>query len=293
MKLLRSLATYAYAPFLLLFVNGYAIYMVKQDQPKLLLLALFLATLGGSFLIERLIPYNESWNSSHDDQARDAAHGVVNEGLNYVTLLVLPALTLVLGAEGLWPHQWPFALQVAVSLLVLDAGITLCHFASHKIEVLWRLHAVHHSVKRMYSFNGLMKHPLHQILETSAGSLPLVLLGLPLDVAIALVFCVSIQLLLQHSNADYRIGPFKYLLATNEVHRFHHQKWAGIGDVNFGLVTNIWDHLLGTFQLEEREMFTSDELGIGKEPDYPNSYLQQLARPFASKRDTTEQMATD
>lgn len=76
------------------------------------------------------------------------------------------------------------------------------------------------------------------------------------------------------------------------MHRFHHQKWAGIGDVNFGLVTNIWDHLLGTFHLEARERFTSDELGIGEEPDYPNTYFRQIVRPF-SKREAIGRVDSD
>lgn len=75
---------------------------------------------------------------------------------------------------------------------------------------------------------------------------PLILIGLPVNVASLLAIAVAIQLLLQHSNADYRIGPAKYVLALNEGHRFHHLKWAGVGDVNFGLFTLVWDHLMRT-----------------------------------------------
>ena len=56
---------------------------------------------------------------------------------------------------------------------------------------------------------------------------------IPVPVAAALSLAVAVQLLLQHSNADYRIGPLKHVLALNEGHRFHHLKCAGIGDVNF------------------------------------------------------------
>lgn len=40
---------------------------------------------------------------------------------------------------------------------VADLGITLTHYASHKIGVPWRFHAVHHSVTRCYGRNGLTK----------------------------------------------------------------------------------------------------------------------------------------
>ncbi|MDP4505895.1 sterol desaturase family protein [Nonomuraea turcica] len=86
------------------------------------------------------------------------------------------------------------------------------------------------------------------------------------------------QLLLQHSNADYHVGAFKYVLALNEGHRFHHLKWAGIGDVNFGLFTLAWDHLLGTFSYDPARRFTSEVLGMAA--NYPTAYLAQLAERF-------------
>src|SRR5690606_40694847 len=107
-----------------------------------------------------------------------------------------------------------------------------------------------------------------------------ILLGLPTSVAYALALCVAVQLLLQHSNVDYRVGPLRAVLALNQAHRFHHLKWAGLGDVNFGLFTLIWDHLLRTYSYDPERRFTSDDLGMAAKPHYPNGYLAQLAEPF-------------
>jgi sterol desaturase/sphingolipid hydroxylase (fatty acid hydroxylase superfamily) len=171
--------------------------------------------------------------------------------------------------------------QVLGTILVFDFGITIAHWLSHHWGPLWRLHAVHHSVKRAYGLNGLMKHPLHQAVELTVGIAPMLLIGIPEQVAWALAFAVAIQLLMQHSNADYRVGPLRYILALNEGHRFHHLKWAGIGDVNFGLFTLIYDHLLlRTFSYDPDKVFTSDDLGIAKQPNFPTGYLAQLAEPF-------------
>ena len=74
---------------------------------------------------------------------------------------------------------------------------------------------------RLYSFNGLVRHPLHQMLDLAVGTLPLVLAGLPGDVAVLLAFAISMQLLVQHSNIDYSLGPFKKFLAIGPVHRLH------------------------------------------------------------------------
>ena len=116
-----------------------------------------------------------------------------------------------------------------------------------------------------------------------AGTTPLVAIGMPLDVGMLLGFAITVQLLLQHSNADMHIGPLRYILALAPLHRFHHQKWAGIGDVNFGLFTNIWDYVLGTAVYDPGKRFSSADLGIGKQPDYPLDYLGQLAAPFRTQ----------
>ncbi|WP_272969338.1 sterol desaturase family protein, partial [Alteromonas australica] len=160
--------------------------------------------------------------------------------------------------------------------------ITMAHYFSHKYKVLWRLHAVHHSVERMYGFNGLLKHPLHQAIELSAGTLPLLLIGMPLEIGALLGFSATIQLLLQHSNVDMRLGPLKYVWAVAPGHRHHHVKDGTRGDVNFGLFTHLWDHLLGTFvtNSNERPSPRDGELGIGSQPNYPQNYISQLFQPF-------------
>jgi sterol desaturase/sphingolipid hydroxylase (fatty acid hydroxylase superfamily) len=277
---MKTLVRYGYVPFMLLAINGAGIAIAASDGSKLWLLGLLVLAIASSFAAERVLPYREDWNTPHDDDRRDAVHAAVNETLTLGSVAALPVLTAVASIDGVWPHDWPFILQVLVAVLVADLGITLVHLASHKVPALWRLHAVHHSVKRAYGFNGLMKHPLHQTLETAAGVAPLVLLGLPTSVAYALALCVAVQLLLQHSNVDYRVGRLRVVLALNQAHRFHHLKWAGIGDVNFGLFTLLWDHLLRTYSYDPERRFSSDDLGMAAKPHYPNGYLAQLAEPF-------------
>ena len=101
----------------------------------------------------------------------------------------------------------------------------------HRAAWIWRFHSIHHGVRRLYGFNGLMKHPVHQLIETGSGMLPLLLLGIPQSVASAVAACVAIQLLLQHSNADYRSGPLKFVFANAEVHRFHHRAGTVNGEI--------------------------------------------------------------
>ncbi|MFX0577308.1 sterol desaturase family protein [Nocardia nepalensis] len=276
----QRLARYGYVPFMLIGLNGIGIALSSIGAPKFWLLLVLAVAIVASFLVERVIPYEADWNHDSNDTLRDRIHVFVNEMLILLSVTSIPLLAAIVPAPGIWPTSWPFICQVLIAILVADLGITLVHLASHKVGFLWRFHAVHHSVKRFYGLNGLMKHPLHQTIEMAAGVAPLILIGLPSNVAAALALSVAIQLLLQHSNADYRIGPAKYLLALNEGHRFHHLKFAGIGDVNFGLFTLIWDHLLRTYSYDPARRFVTDDLGMAAKPDYPTAYVDQLIYPF-------------
>lgn len=108
---------------------------------------------------------------------------------------------------------------------------------------------------------------------------PLLLLGIPSPVAAAVVFVVALQLLIQHSNADYRTGPFKYLLANAEVAGSIIARGAGQGDVKFSLFTTLWVQVLGTFiTYRNRSGLMSWESSI----DNPigEAYVTQLLEPF-------------
>lgn len=280
MVCLIMLAKILYVPLLLLGFNGLAVWLFTIGAPHWVLAPLLFLALWVSFTLERRIPYVEDWNKPHNDRFRDIAHFIVNESANVGSILILPMLAAMIPWTGVWPQTWPLWQQVLLAVIVADFGITIAHYYSHKWNLLWRFHAVHHSVKRMYGFNGLMKHPAHQAVEMVAGTTPLLLAGLPQDVAFLLAFAIAIQLLLQHSNVDMRIGPLRYLLALAPVHRFHHLKEAGEGDVNFGLFTTLWDRLLGTAYFDKKKAFSSEDLGIGDQPDYPTGYFVQLIKPF-------------
>jgi len=269
-----------YAPVFFFGFIGAGVYLLSQQASPGWLLVLLLTAIGVSTLCERLYPYRSAWNHGHGDTPRDVMHAVVNETLNVLSVTAIPLLAYVLPDTGLWPDHWPLGWQLLLALPIADLGITLVHYASHRSPRLWRLHAVHHSVQRLYGFNGLMKHPLHQMLEALGGTLPLLLCGLPQPVAVLLAFAISIQLLLQHSNVDMRVGGLRHVFAWAPVHRLHHLKYGTHGDVNFALFFSVWDRLLGTALHLPNYRLAEDDLGIGDSPYYPVAYLRQLRQPF-------------
>lgn len=195
-----------YAPGMLLGCVGVATWWVGYAAGSALwLLPGLVLAIALSWLAERCWPYDPAFNAPQGDAGRDAVHALVNEGLNLLAIGAIPLVAAWVPWQ-LWPTHWSVVAQVVLAIVAADLGITLVHYASHRWAWLWRLHAVHHSVTRMYGFNGLMKHPLHQTAEALGGVLPLLLLGMPYPVAAVLAFAIAIQLLLQHSNVDMRPG---------------------------------------------------------------------------------------
>lgn len=270
-----------YGTFPLVFIgfNGAGLWLIAMQSPAAARYGLLLLAVLTLLAIERLIPWQPAWNRNPGDAGADVLHAVVNSALTYGGISALPLLTRLLPWPSLWPQHWPLLVQVIAAILLLDLGISAMHHLSHRVHALWRFHAVHHAAERLYGLNGWMKHPLHQLLETGAGMTPLLLLGVTQPVAAAVAFCVAIQLLLQHANADYRIGPFKYVIATAEAHRFHHLRGVA-GDVNFGLFTTLWDHLMGSFRYQaEAAPRAPDAVGLAPSMS-ARSYAAQLVAPF-------------
>lgn len=284
---------YLYAPVFWFGFIGIAILAVDWYRLSLWTLIPFaLVAIATNFALEKVAPYDITWNINHGDRLRDVAHAIANESLTAVGLVALPFIAAFIPTFGIWPQHWPLIVQILFAIVFADMGITLAHYASHKIDWLWRLHAVHHSVKRMYGFNGLMKHPIHQTVESIAGIAPLLLLGASQTVVALVAFAVTIQLSLQHSNVDMRLGALRHVFAFAPLHRFHHMRYGASGDVNFGLFFTLWDKLLGTdYWAKDYRMSTLD-LGIGSQPEFPSGYIKQLTAPFKSAPKITSSKPT-
>lgn len=245
-------------------------------------LPLTLLGLLGTTLIERYIPFATDWNFPKADLSRDIVHAA----LNYVVVIIFMVSVITARHRGLlpelaiWPTRLPIAAQVLLAIIVSDGLMTGVHYLSHHSNWLWRLHSVHHSVERVYALNGLMKHPLHQLIGSSVGFLPLYIAGIPDPVAM-LAGHVSVSLFfLAHANADFRLGALNYIFAFAPVHRYHHLRRRRQAK-NYGITLIIWDHLCGTFMSKSA---TNDleltALGPEHESGYPRGFFDQLVVPF-------------
>lgn len=249
-----------------------------------------LLVLGLVFVLERLHPLEAVWNESRGDLGPDVGSIVlVALGLETVLKAISPAVaTWLIIAVGLpdrmggFPGRPPLWLETILVLLIVEFGKYWYHRLSHEHIALWRLHSVHHSVKRMHMLNGFRIHPLYHLVNHIVGVMPCVLLGASENALILHTVILSIGAALQHGNVKLRYGWLSYIFNTNELHRWHHSKKIKVANHNYGAVLSLYDVLFGTLYLRPGE--PNGELGIQYESVYPmNSYWKQLFVPFLWK----------
>ena len=283
MDAVRTLVRYAYAPFMMFGLIGAGYYVIAYEHSYLWLGAILAIALGTAFAAERISPWFSEWNESHGDETANVWHLAVYELSNINGVLLIPFITWLFPFQGIWPGHWSLFAQFLLAFVIADFAFMMVHYLSHRLPVLWRLHAVHHGVGRLYGFNGVIRHPLHQGLDMIVGTAPLVIMGMPVPVAILLGLAVSITLIVQHSNVSYALGPFEKHLAIGKIHHLHHVNWGEEGDCNFGLLFTHWDKLMGTFHPEPPRPITAKDMGIDEVPNFPKSYWEQLIFPFVYK----------
>jgi len=141
---------------------------------------------------------------------------------------------------------WPWV----VGLVGIDFLYYWWHRASHVVNVLWAVHAVHHQSED-FNLAVALRQPAFEALTIIPFHLPLALLGIEPWIYVS---CYAIDLIYQfwvHTELTGRMGPVELVLNTPSAHRVHHGIDAKYLDRNYGGILIIWDHLFGTYQREE------------------------------------------
>jgi len=238
-------------------------------------------------ILERVHPHVPDWNIAKGDIKTDATHLLVSmisvpKVISVATFAALystgASASAALGVT-LWPSELPLLAQAALALLIGELGGYWVHRWTHEFDLLWRLHATHHSAPRLYFLNAARFHPLDTALAYFLSVAPLVLMGCPPSVLALFTVVTGVHGLFQHCNIRLRLGPLNYVFSMAELHRWHHSRTIEESNRNYGANLIIWDLVFGTF-FWPRDRQPPDEIGIADMPDFPGGYLDQLRSPF-------------
>lgn len=200
--------------------------------------------------------------------------------------LVVAVVAISVVAEGLVPAKWrasvaaqPVWLQFLQILLLADLGFYLAHRAFHTVPLLWRMHAVHHSIEELDWLAAHRVHPIDQVLTKSASFVPVFALGFSAAPFLLFAILYRWQALFIHSNVRIGFGPLRWIIASPQFHHWHHANCPEAMNKNFAGQLPLWDLLFGTLHLPGSRM----PQRYGTDDPVPGTYLAQLAYPFVRK----------
>lgn len=234
-------------------------------------------------LLERFMPHEREWLENDGQILPDLAHTILSKGFAQVliTFMVFMGIAAWIAPDGggYWPTSWPLAFEVALGLVILEFGLYWKHRFAHEWPWLWRFHAVHHSVTRLWFFNTGRFHFVDTVTGLAVGMPVLLVLGAPRDVLLLVSAITAIIGMLTHCNIEMRCGPLNYVFNTPCLHRWHHSKVLEEGNRNYGENLVIFDILFGTYFNEDRR----PPVDIGIAHPMPETFWEQVKVPFTSQ----------
>ena len=211
--------------------------------------------------------------------------GAVVAGLAYV---LVPYLEPVLPNFDTLLAGW---VSLGVAALVGEVFGYWGHRMMHRVPILWRLHAVHHSSPVMDWLAPNRRHVLDTALGQAASAIPLLALGLSPPLVVSAFVLRRAQGLFVHANVRVHLPGVRWVIATPEFHHWHHSADPAHYDCNFAGQCPALDGLFGTLHMPARVW--PDNYGLAAGTDVaPPSYLGRLWWPFSGLGSTMRRRPT-
>jgi sterol desaturase/sphingolipid hydroxylase (fatty acid hydroxylase superfamily) len=173
----------------------------------------------------------------------------------------------------------PAPARVALGFVLFDALAYWAHRWMHRVPLLWRFHAIHHSSRRLDWLAGFRTHPLDGTLLAPAF-IVLVAAGFSIRLTGILLVAQLLVAFFAHANVRWRLRPLQRIMITPEFHHWHHSDERQAMDSNFASFLPVWDVVFGTwFMPTDRR---PSGYGIGQA--VPDGFVAQLLHPLPDRR---------
>ncbi len=216
------------------------------------------AGLAFLWLLESLLPMFEGRERRVRHDASNLVLGIANAG---VVAVIFAGGTLVVTE---WAAARSFGLlnvidiggpvRLAAAVLLFDLWQYVWHRLNHRVPLLWRFHAVHHSDRDLDATSALRFHTGEILLSASARLAILPLLGLTIGEVLVYETVVLPIILFHHSNVripERLDRMFRWLIVTPWMHWVHHSDYRPETDSNYASIFSFWDRMFGSFRFRD------------------------------------------
>ena len=155
------------------------------------------------------------------------------------------------GIPALPASTWvstPWPILLIISLAAKDLADYWNHRAMHT-RWIWPLHAIHHSDTHVNFLTSFRIHFLESIFMGLSYVLLLSWLGIPPIIGAAGSALLTLHNAYIHIDMDFGHGPFKYLLTSPRLHRWHHADHPQAEGKNLANLFPFYDVIFGTYYL--------------------------------------------
>ena len=181
---------------------------------------------------------------------------------------------------GLAP-AWDIAVAPILAAIVGDFYFYFHHRIQHAVPILWRFHAVHHSIREMNAINAY-HHPLDEFINGFIGLVPLFFFTVdPVRAVPSMTLLLALHPYFLHSPIRADFGWLRNIIGDNRFHRIHHSLDPAHHNRNFGAFTTLWDRVFGTAYWPAKDEWP--EVGL-KDIDEPKSVTEWVTLPWRYQR---------
>jgi len=180
----------------------------------------------------------------------------------------------------------PWIINCLISILLLDAVIYFQHRAFHYYPFFWRMHAVHHTDRKLDASTGVRFHPFEIFISVFIKIGAVILLGCTPEAVVLFEIILNATSLFNHANVHIpkEIDTWlRKIIVTPDMHRVHHSIDPTELNRNFGFNFPWWDRLFGTYKAQPKKGHTKMTLGLQQYQDEKFSLVRLLGLPFIYK----------
>ena len=186
--------------------------------------------------------------------------------------------------------EWPFWLELVITVIVLDFVVYMQHLMFHAVPILWRLHMMHHADLDIDLTTGTRFHPLEIIISLGIKAGAIIVLGAPPVGVIIFEIVLNGTAMFNHGNFFIPLGVDRFLrllVVTPDMHRVHHSVFPFETNSNFGFNLPWWDRICGTYRAQPRNGHEQMTIGLNQFREASRLTLPWLLiLPFTGKGGT-------